>query len=163
MTINEIIKDFNRITGDSSVLALASNYIRLSTTTRGKERVEIVGFRRSHLEKSADLREWFTDWKNNDYRINSKLGLRLCRFALIYNECIWIASTTKTDIENAKKTTKENCGHGLEYVCESIHKVNYHATIQEDKKQSIDVYMKIGGKLTKVQCKCSIANSSVNI
>lgn len=161
MTVNEIIKEFNRITGDSNMLVLASNYIRSRTTKRGKEHIEIVGFCRKNLEKSPDLRQWFSDWYDNNYRINSRLGLRLFNLSM-WNSAIWIGETSQLEIDNAKKQG-ENNGHSVERVCTAFHTADRHGTLQEDKKQKIDIWLKVNGRLTKCQVKCSISNSSVNI
>lgn len=156
LTIQQALTIFRSMCGDSTYLAIGSNYIRTAPTKRTTERCEVVAFNATMLEKSADLRSWFSDWCGNKCRMTSKLGLRLARIG-----CLWLGEYAVSDIDSVI-TDGENRGDGLEKVLTQRVR-SRHATNSEDVNQLIDIFTTCKGIIRPVQCKCSISGSSVNI
>ena len=157
MTVTKATQEFNKVTGDSTVLVYASDYIHAPNVKNGVDVVSAVIITKADLS-DENKREVFEMLVNAKYRCSARLG------KVLYNTFDVIASYSKDYL----KSLDHNFGLAFEKALESDFTKSVHGTIQEDKSQKIDIFLKRAWTETRstkrrIQVKCSVKGASVNI
>lgn len=157
MTITKAMQEFNKVTGDSTVLVYASDYIHAPNVKNGVNVVSAIAITKADLS-DENKREVFEMLASAKYRCNARLG------KILYNTFDTIASYSKDYL----KTLDNNFGIAYEKALENDFTKSVHGTTQEDKSQKIDIFLKRAWTETRstkrrIQVKCSVKGASVNI
>ena len=156
MTVTKAMQDFKAICGDSTVLVYASDYIHAPNIKNGVDIVSAVVITKADLSDES-RREVFELLVNAKYRCNARLGKTL------FNTFDVVASYSKDYLKSLDK----NFGIAYEKALENDFTKSVHGTIQEDKGQKIDIFLKRAWTETRstkrrVQIKCSVKGATVN-
>lgn len=157
MTVSKAMQDFNNVTGNSTVLVYASDYIHAPNVRNGVNVVSAIVITKADL-RNDNKREAFELLVNAKYRCSARLG------KILYNTFDVIASYSKDYL----KSLNNNFGIAYEIALENDFSKSVHGTIQEDKTQKIDIFLQRAWTETRttkrrIQVKCSVKGASVNI
>jgi hypothetical protein len=152
-----VTKEFDKVTGNSTVLVYASDYIHACNVKNGVDIVSAVAITKADLT-DENKRQAFEMLINAKYRCSARLG------KILFNTFEVIASYSKDYL----KSLDNNYGLAFEKALEIDFTKSIHGTIQEDKGQKIDLFLKRAWTETRstkrrVQIKTSVKGASVNI
>lgn len=157
MTVTKAVQEFNRVTGNSTVLVYASDYIHACNVKNGVDIISAIAITKADLN-DENKREVFEMLVSAKYRCSARLG------KILFSTFDTIASYSKDYL----KTLDNNFGIAYEKALEKDFTKSVHGTIQEDKSQKIDIFLKRAWTETRstkrrIQVKCSVKGASVNI